>query len=386
MRLRAHIYLNGLIGDSGDFFSMEPFFTPTDVRRMLDENAGAEELIVHITSRGGNVSDAFAIHDMLVGVKNLTTLGEGMVASAATILLLAAKKRQMTKYAELMIHNPMGSAEGDAEEMQKTADYLQSVEDKIAQFYADKTGNPVAKFDKWMKEETYMSAAEALDLGFITEVVEPMKAIALIPKSKKQNSFLMNAFEEISAKISKEFAQIKMALKLTKNLELTSADGRKFTVDTESNTDKASPEVNNTVTIDGKAASDGDLIVPGMGKTLVIAGGKISAINDTNAPAATPTTPAATEDSPEVKALKEQLNQKDGEIGTLKSQIASQETAINAINTEITGIKSQIISGGFKLTERTQNFNKSTDKEKPKNAFAAAAEERKARREEEAKK
>lgn len=382
MRIKAHIYLDGYVGTPmNSWLTEEPFFTPIDVRNKIEENRGAEEYIIHINSGGGNVFDAFAIHDMLSRIKNVTTLGEGIVASAATIILLAGKSRQMTRHCEFMIHNPVIGTEGDAEELHETADNVQRIEDKITEFYSQKTGIPVAKLDKWMTKDKFMSAEEALELGFITEIAEPLRVVATFSNSNSQNSLIMNLFEKIKAEMSDLKATV---LGTPKNLELTNAEGKKFSVDTETNSDKATPEVNNVVTIDGKAATDGDIIVPVMGKTLTVAGGKITAIKDTNEAGADATEGGAKEDSPEVKALKDQLAASQKTIGELNAKVTEQEKIVNEVTTDIQMIKANIVSGGFVVKDRTQNFNRSTDKkEKPKNAFEAAAEERKARREKE---
>lgn len=376
MRLKAHIYLSGIIGENNDFFSMEPSITVNNVRGLIDEHAGAEEYIFHITTQGGSVMEAFAIHDLIAGLKNTTTIGEGMVASAGTILLLAGGKRKMTKYSELMIHNPFTIAEGDADELQKTVDELQRIEDKLSQFYSDKTGKTAKEFDKWMKAETYMSADEALEMGFINEVVEPMKAVALLPsQTNNQNSFIMNIFE----KVRNEIADLKATVLGTpRNLDLTTADGKKFTVNTESNTLKNEPEVNNVVTLEGATAPAGDYIIPALGKTVSVVGGKITAINDTNAWASANDDPNANQDSPEVKALREELQAEKAKNAQLASQVTAQEAAVNEISNEIVGLKAQMISSGFKPTNRAQNFNKSTENkdDKPVNRMAAAAERR----------
>lgn len=358
--MQAHIFLNGLVGAPQDFFSMEPFFTVEDVQRHLDENASASTIVLHITSNGGFVNDAFAIHDKLANSgKTINTIGEGLVASAATIILMAGKKRQLTKYGELMIHNPFGRVEGDAEELQSAADEMQRIQDKIAQFYSDKIGKPAKQFQKWMDEEKAMSSDEALELGFITEVMEPVRAVASINKSQSQNSFAMNLIEQIKNELRVFKNEI---MGTPKNLDLTTADGRTFKVDT----DKGEPEVGNTATIDGQPATDGEHIIPAMNKILVVNSGKISEIKDSGAAAGDPG-----DENEEIKNLKEQIIARDQKIGELTAKVAETESAMAAFSSDIKMIKENIASN-YVPKDRTQNFKRPDDKTKPVNAFEEA--------------
>lgn len=371
---RAEIFLNGLIGQSSDIFSFEPFFTVEDLQRMLDENKSATHLTVHITSNGGKVNDAFAMYDKLTNSgKKITTIGEGIVASAATILLLAGEKRQMTKYATLMIHNPYGEVGGHAEDLQRAADELQRIEDKISKFYADHTGHPVTDFSKWMDKETYMSADEAMNLGFINEVVEPIKAVASISISNPQNTnfqFMKSILDEVKNTLRDIKAQFTGT---PKALDLTTADGRKLTAET----DKAEISEGDTVTIDNKAAEAGEYTIPAINKVVTVAAGKISAIKDVTAE-----TPGASEneDDPEVlNALKAENQTLKAENLKLQTAVRENEKGLKEVKDQLAEINSMITSDGFKPTNRTRQFatgarnNATTD---PENKVSAAQERR----------
>lgn len=360
--MTSHIFLNGLVGAPQDMFSFEPFFTPEDVQREIDMSGNASTLVVHITSNGGFVNDAFSIHDKLSNCgKTVNTVGEGLVASAATIILMAGKKRQLTKYGELMIHNPFGRVEGDAEELQSAADEMQRIQDKIAQFYSDKIGKPAKQFQKWMDEEKAMSSDEALELGFINGILEPMRAVAMIEtnKSHSQISPIMNFLTEIKNEIAALKNQI---MGTPKNLDLTTADGRTFKVDT----DKNEPEVGNTATIDGQPATDGEHIIPAMNKILVVNSGKISEIKDSGSVATDPG-----DETDEIKNLKEQIIARDQKIGELTAKVAETESAMAAVHSDIKMIKENIASN-YVPKDRTQNFKRPDDKAKPVNAFEEA--------------
>lgn len=380
MRIKAHIFLIGCIGDPG-MFSYEPFFTVNDVRNHIQNNSEAEELIVHITTQGGRVDDAFAMHDLLTtSGKKITTIGEGMVASSGTILLLSGTKRQLTKYSRVMIHNPYGSVEGDADQLQKAADEMQRCEERIQGFYADKTGTPASKFDKWMKEEKYMDADEALELGFVTEILEPVKAVALIhtTNSQNQNSLLMDFLLEAK----KTLLEIKnQVFGAPKNLDLTDATGKKVVVETA----KAEAEVGDPCSIDNQPAADGDLIIPAMNKTLVISNGKISEIKEVAAatdpePAADPSKNVETEAVNKLKKELEAVNVKNGE---LEAKLKTQETDIKGLYEGIVEIKGHIKSN-YKPGERNTTFNKAGEKKETGEEVDRVAEGKRKRLEREA--
>ncbi len=131
MSTQGHIYLFGLIGSNTDLFSTEPSISPSDIQKAILENKSADGITLHISSRGGSVYDAFTMYDLLTqSGKTVTTIIEGICASAATIPFLAGDIRQMTQFSELMIHNPWMGVEGDATQLRKSADQLQNTEDK----------------------------------------------------------------------------------------------------------------------------------------------------------------------------------------------------------------------------------------------------------------
>ena len=96
----------------------------------------AEGIVVHIHSRGGNVDEGFAIHDLLVNSgKEITTIVEGMCASIATVLSLAGTRREMTANSSFYIHNPFTMTMGNAAELSKTAELVRAEENKLIDFY-----------------------------------------------------------------------------------------------------------------------------------------------------------------------------------------------------------------------------------------------------------
>lgn len=169
----VEIDIFGAIGIQ-DFWDDTPAVDLKSVKAQIDANKDATEIIVNISSPGGSVDEGFAIHDYLVNCgKNVTTRITGLCASIATVIAQAGNTIQITKNSQFMIHNPYTYIEGDADALKKGAEDLQKYEDRIASFYSEKTGMSVDDLDVLMKAETWMTAQEALDSGFVTEIIEP---------------------------------------------------------------------------------------------------------------------------------------------------------------------------------------------------------------------
>jgi ATP-dependent Clp protease protease subunit len=151
--------------------------TAQDVIRDLGA-VKSKTINLHINSPGGDVFEARAIKTALEQHSaRVVAFVDGLSASAASFLMLAADEIRIAKGAFVMIHNPWGFAMGDARDMRATADLLDQVADVIAQDYADKTGTAKADILTMMDAETWMDADEAIAKGFADSLLEkPAKA------------------------------------------------------------------------------------------------------------------------------------------------------------------------------------------------------------------
>lgn len=146
-------------------------------------NAFREELNVYkgmninvwIDSFGGSVFAATGIYNALVEHARqggtVTTIGDGKVMSAATVIFMAGQKRQVTKGCVFMIHNPLTSVGGYAEDLRKTADILDVVKESIINAY-ESTGKSREELSDMMNAETYMDAKQTVQEGFATEILQ----------------------------------------------------------------------------------------------------------------------------------------------------------------------------------------------------------------------
>lgn len=150
--------------------------------------AGGQPITLSISSPGGEVTEGLAMVDMLEAYEGeVTTLGYGLVASIASVVLLAGDKVRMTPNSFLMIHNPWTLAMGDSTELSATADLLAKMEEKLQNVYVSKleksgktSGNLALKVKRWMDAETWFTAQEALDAGFVDEIQEASKQANII--------------------------------------------------------------------------------------------------------------------------------------------------------------------------------------------------------------
>lgn len=155
----------------------------------IAQASGAKTLNVRISSPGGDVFESRAIMAAISRFPGNTVAHiDGLCASAATSISLACKEVAMSDGGFYMIHNASGMAWGDKTALRDTADLLEKVEGVIVSDYTTKTGKDAADVVAMMEAETWMTAQEALDHGFIDRIV-PVQ-------SKASNTWNLAAFEK----------------------------------------------------------------------------------------------------------------------------------------------------------------------------------------------
>lgn len=137
----------------------------------LAQVGDVQTLHVYINSPGGDVFEGRAIMAVLsrFAGKKIAHV-DSLCASAATSIALACNEVEMSDGAFFMIHNASSIAWGDKNVMRETADLLEKIEGSIVNDYTAKTGKDAAQVVQWMDDETWFSAAEALDNGFIDRI------------------------------------------------------------------------------------------------------------------------------------------------------------------------------------------------------------------------
>ena len=162
------IFLSGVINDD----TANTIIAQLLFLEKQDEKA---DVMLYINSPGGVVSSALAIYDTMNYVKcDISTVCVGLAASAASLLLSsgAKSKRFILPNAEVLIHQVMGGAEGQASDIDISAKHILKVKDRLNKILAKNTGQPFAKVEKDSDRDYYMSAEEARKYGIVDKIVK----------------------------------------------------------------------------------------------------------------------------------------------------------------------------------------------------------------------
>lgn len=131
-----------------------------------------DDIYLYINSPGGSITAGFAIYDTMNYIKsNVVTIGIGMCASMAAFLLSSGNKRCALKNTEIMIHQPLGGAQGQATEIQIVAERIIKLKEKINTILSKNTKKPLSKIKKDVERDYYMSSSEALNYGLIDKII-----------------------------------------------------------------------------------------------------------------------------------------------------------------------------------------------------------------------
>jgi len=164
--------------------------------RLNEANGSAVELMIN--SGGGSITEGMGMADLIANYPNeTTTTGIGLVASIATVVLLAGDKVRMTENSFMMIHRAWSYSIGNSDELEATAELLDKMDEKLLDIYEKavykrkgEEMNMRKKIRKMMAAETWMTAQEAKEFGFIDEIVKSgEKNIDLLPLQTSLNKF-----------------------------------------------------------------------------------------------------------------------------------------------------------------------------------------------------
>lgn len=134
-----------------------------------------KDISFYINSPGGSVTAGMAIYDTMNYIKcDVSTICVGLAASMGAFLLCsgAKGKRYALPNAEIMIHQPMGGAKGQASDMKIHTEWILKTRDKLNRIMAENTGKPLEIIERDTDRDNFMSAKEALDYGLIDQVFD----------------------------------------------------------------------------------------------------------------------------------------------------------------------------------------------------------------------
>ena len=134
-----------------------------------------EDISLYINSPGGNVSDGFAIYDTMNLIKSdVSTIGMGMCASMAAFLLSSGTKgkRYILPNCEVMIHQPLGGASGQATEIKIAAEHILKTKEKLNKILSLNTNKKLSEIERDTDRDNYMTSSESLEYGIVDKIIE----------------------------------------------------------------------------------------------------------------------------------------------------------------------------------------------------------------------
>lgn len=144
----------------------------------LDSADPGKDVSIYINSPGGSVYAGLGIYDTMQYISSdVATICTGMAASMAAVLLVAGAKgkRFALKHSRVMIHQPMGGAQGQASDMEITVREIKKLKEELYRIISEHSGQPMEKVERDSDRDYWMTSAEALEYGMIDRVLEKAK-------------------------------------------------------------------------------------------------------------------------------------------------------------------------------------------------------------------
>jgi len=354
----GNIYINGAIGHWEDAQSVSLI----DIVKQVKAQSEATEYNVYINSEGGYVDIGFDIYSYLKNLgKPVHTIGNGMVASIATIIFMAGATRTIRPNTQFMIHLPWTEAAGTATELEDYATELRKTEKQLIGFYTKELSLTDEVIQPLLRDETWLTLDQLQTLGFITSAPVPVQAKAKLNTKPDNMSYTKSEviIEGLFAKIMAKFG-IKPKNKLVQD-----ATGVEL--------DFADLADGDAVTVGAKAMvagvpAEGEYTLPD-GTVYMFVAGELTEI----------VLPSDETMSPEEAArLKAENEAYKAEIETLKAENAASAQIVEEIKTEVLNLKREVKSAGFATGKK--DGKKPETEGTPTNRFAGVAERVKALR------
>ncbi len=160
------VFINGEINDS---------VASTVIAELLYlDSLSNDDISIYINSPGGMVTAGFAIYDTMNFIKSdVSTIGMGLCASMAAFLLSSGQKgkRYLLPNAEVMIHQPLGGAQGQATEIKIASDHILETKTKLNKIIAKNTGQKLTKIMKDTERDHYLDAKKAKEYGLVDHII-----------------------------------------------------------------------------------------------------------------------------------------------------------------------------------------------------------------------
>lgn len=369
----AKLNIEGYIGgaDIVSLFSGEETFNLSKYKKFRDSlEDDVTDIHVFINSGGGSVVEGWAIYDALkTSGKTITTIGEGMVGSIATIIYMAGTTRKLHENSKFFIHNPYwqpteaSPMEGDA--LINLGEDLKKEQQKILDFYANQTGTSIESIKPLMQKATDLTSAEAVNMGFATEIISSSanyykyQLVAYVEPKKVEQTIKKQTMENktndswISRKLTKLAALIN-GVTLNMEMPVKDSDGNDVTLFIESETEDLTGKAAYLIDAEGNqtTAPDGDY-TDAEGRTIKVVGGLVTEVV------------AKAKETNETALTIEELNAKIAELENANTSLTSELEAktkevalMNEVKVEFENLKKVVIGKNVKFEDSKQDFSK----------------------------
>lgn len=189
---KAALYI---YGDITSWPWMESDVSSCNLSKQLEQLGDVDEIDVYINSYGGEVAEGLAIYNALKRHKaKVTTYCDGFACSIASVIFMAGDVRVMSTASLLMIHNAWTYASGNANELRKQADDLDTITQASINAYMEKVNISEEELKGLLDEETWLSPQEALEKGLATMIV----GVDISSKpSQSAKMYIMNKMQQV---------------------------------------------------------------------------------------------------------------------------------------------------------------------------------------------
>lgn len=142
----------------------------------LEKMDPKKDITIYVNSPGGSVSATLAMYDTMQLIKcDVSTVCVGIAASGGSIIMLGGTKgkRFILPHSEIMIHQPLGGAQGQATDIEIHARHIIQTKELLNKMIAERTGQPIDKVREDTERDKFMTAKESLDYGIVDKIIEP---------------------------------------------------------------------------------------------------------------------------------------------------------------------------------------------------------------------
>lgn len=372
----AKLNIEGYIGGSDmiSLFSGAETFNLAMLKRFIDGlEDDVTDIHVYINSGGGSVVEGWAIYDKLkTSGKKITTIGEGIVGSIATIIFMAGNYRKLHENSRFFIHNPYWQPDSptpmEAEDLITLGESLQMEQKKILDFYVAQTGTNIEQLEPLMQKATDLTSVQAVEMGFANEIIstsvnyKPYKLVAFVDATNnKPKQIKMNKNEQSVSWIKRSFTKLAAMINgVTLNMEMPvkDAEGKEVLLYVESETEDLTGKSAYLLDADGNEtpAPDGDY-TDANNRVIKIAGGVVTevVVPEAKKEESQPSIEELTAKIVELENAKANLT---SELESVKAEKTKSETEFNAFKNEFESLKKVVIGKGSSFQASEQDFTK----------------------------